>query len=113
MDQPEHTEPAVLVVEDDAQTAAMLRRALVYEGYRVATAADGQAALHAALLQPPDLVILDWMLPGMDGLEVCRRLRSADAAIPILMLTARVDVDDRVAGLRGGADDYLAKPFVL
>jgi two-component system response regulator MprA len=103
----------VLVVEDDPQTAAMLQRALVYEGYRVTVAADGPSALQIALRQTPDLVVLDWMLPGLDGLEVCRRLRTADEALPILMLTAREEIADRVRGLQGGADDYVAKPFAL
>ncbi len=107
------TEPRVLVVEDDVQTASMLQRALTYEGYRVTIAADGPSALQVALQQAPDLVILDWMLPGLDGLEVCRRLRSADETLPILMLTARDEVDDRVRGLQGGADDYVPKPFAL
>lgn len=107
------SEPRLLVVEDDPQTATMLQRALAYEGYRVMLAADGPSALQLALQQPPDLVVLDWMLPGLDGLEVCRRLRSADETLPILMLTARDEIDDRVQGLKGGADDYVPKPFAL
>lgn len=103
----------ILVVEDDPQTAAMLRRALAFEGYRVVVAGSGPAGLHNARDEPPDLVILDWMLPGIDGLEVCRRLRHGDPELPILMLTARAEVHHRVRGLREGADDYLTKPFDL
>jgi two-component system response regulator MprA len=100
----------ILVVDDDARLAASLRRALAYEGYAVDLAADGPIALAAARDQPPDLVVLDVMLPGLDGIEVCRRLR-AGSDLPILMLTARDAVSDRVAGLDAGADDYLVKPF--
>lgn len=100
----------ILVVDDDARLAASLRRALAYEGYAVEVAADGPAALVAARDRPPDLVVLDGMLPGLDGIEVCRRLRDG-SDVPILMLTARDGVSDRVAGLDAGADDYLAKPF--
>lgn len=90
----------------------MLRRALAYEGYEVDIAPDGSKGLLAARDRPPDLVILDVMMPGLDGLEVCRRLR-AGGTVPILMLTARDEVPDRVAGLDAGADDYLIKPFAL
>jgi two-component system response regulator MprA len=104
-------EPArILVVDDDPRLAASVRRALAYEGHRVEVAADGPAALAAARDRLPDLVVLDLMLPGMDGVEVCRRLRAA-SDVPILMLTARDAVRDRVIGLDAGADDYLAKPF--
>jgi len=98
------------VVDDDARLAASLRRALAYEGYTVDVAADGPIALAAARDQPPDLVVLDVMLPGLDGVEVCRRLR-AGSGVAILMLTARDAISDRVAGLDAGADDYLVKPF--
>jgi len=98
------------VVDDDARLAASLRRALAYEGYTVDVAADGPLALAAARDQPPDLVVLDVMLPGLDGVEVCRRLR-AGSGVAILMLTARDAISDRVAGLDAGADDYLVKPF--
>ena len=101
----------ILVVDDDPRIAASVRRALVYEGYRVEVAIDGPAALAACRDETPDLVVLDRMLPGLDGVEVARRLRAADAGLPILMLTARDAVDDRVAGLDAGADDYLVKPF--
>jgi len=100
----------VLVVDDDARLADSLRRALSYEGHAVEVAADGPAALVAARERPPDLVVLDVMLPGIDGVEVCRRLR-AGSDLPILMLTARDAISDRVAGLDAGADDYLVKPF--
>jgi len=100
----------VLVVDDDARLADSLRRALSYEGHSVEVASDGPAALVAARERPPDLVVLDVMMPGIDGVEVCRRLR-AGSDLPILMLTARDAISDRVAGLDAGADDYLVKPF--
>ena len=90
-----------------------LRRTLAYEGYQVSVAGNGEQALMVARTKPPDLVILDLMLPGIDGLEVCRRLRSDGVSIAVLMLTARDAVVDRVAGLETGADDYLVKPFAL
>jgi two-component system response regulator MprA len=102
----------ILVIDDDRRITALLRRALAYEGYEVDLASDGVKGLLAARDRPPDLVILDVMMPGLDGLEVCRRLRSG-GAVPILMLTARDEVPDRVAGLDAGADDYLVKPFAL
>ena len=103
----------VLVVDDDARLGASLRRALAYEGHAVEVATDGPGALVAARDRPPDLVVLDVMLPGLDGVEVCRRLRAGGAGsdVPILMLTARDAISDRVAGLDAGADDYLVKPF--
>ncbi len=113
---PAGTRPRVLVVDDDEQITAFLKRALAYEGYQVEIAADGPAALAAARDNPPDLVILDVMLPGLDGVEVVRRLRAGErevGALPILMLTARDEVSARVAGLDAGADDYLVKPFAL
>ena len=100
----------ILVVEDDPMLAASLRRALRYEGYEVDTATDGLAALDGARANPPDLMVLDLMLPIMDGIEVCRRVRM-QSDVPILMLTARDGVADRVHGLDSGADDYLVKPF--
>ncbi len=100
----------VLVIEDEEKILDFLRRGLSYEGYRVETATDGTAGLNAARETPPDLVVLDWMLPGLDGLEVCKRLRAA-GEVPILMLTAKDAVSDRVQGLDAGADDYLVKPF--
>ena len=98
------------MVDDDARLAASLRRALAYEGHSVEVAADGPGALISARDRAPDLVVLDVMLPGLDGVEVCRRLREG-SDVPILMLTARDAVSDRVKGLDAGADDYLAKPF--
>ncbi|MEP6694664.1 MAG: response regulator transcription factor [Chloroflexota bacterium] len=102
----------ILVVDDDAKLAASLRRALAYEGNTVEVAGDGPTALVAARDRPPDLVVLDVMLPGIDGVEVCRRLRKG-SDVPVLMLTARDAVSDRVAGLDAGADDYLVKPFAF
>jgi len=100
----------ILVVDDDARLAASLQRALAYEGHTVEVVADGPSALAAARDRPPDLVVLDVMLPGLDGVEVCRRLRQG-SDVPILMLTARDAISDRVSGLDAGADDYLVKPF--
>jgi DNA-binding response OmpR family regulator len=100
----------ILVIEDDSQIADLLRRGLIYEGYTVEIATDGEGGLSAARDRPPDMVLLDLMLPGVDGLTVCRRLRAA-SAVPILILTAKEAVPDRVAGLDAGADDYLVKPF--
>jgi len=102
--------PKILVVDDDERIAASVRRALIYEGYDVEVAHDGEAALEAARRLNPDLVVLDVMLPGIDGVEVCRRLRAA-GDVAVLMLTARDAVSDRVRGLDSGADDYLVKPF--
>ena len=103
----------ILIVDDDSRVTSALRRTLAYEGYQVSTALDGEGALALARTKLPDLVILDLMLPGIDGFEVCRRLRAADDGVAILMLTARDAVVDRVAGLEIGADDYLVKPFAL
>lgn len=102
--------PRILVADDDERITAALRRALAYEGYDVRSASDGNQALAAALEDPPDLVILDVMMPGLDGIEVCRRLR-AGGDVAILMLTARDATAERVLGLESGADDYLVKPF--
>jgi two-component system response regulator MprA len=102
----------ILVIDDDEKITSFLRRALAYEGYRVETAPDGQAGLARARDRQPDLVVLDYMMPGLDGPEVARRLRGG-GDVPILMLTARDEVADRVAGLDAGADDYLVKPFAL
>jgi two-component system response regulator MprA len=103
----------ILIVDDESRVTSALRRALAYEGYQISTAANGESALALAHARPPDLVILDLMLPGMDGLEVCRRLRAADESVAVLMLTARDTIADRVKGLEIGADDYLVKPFAL
>lgn len=101
----------ILVVEDDHRIAASIKRALAYAGHTVSIVSDGNAALAAAAEIQPSLMLLDVMLPGMDGFEVCRRVRAAGDNYPILMLTALDDVADRVEGLDAGADDYLAKPF--
>ena len=103
----------ILIVDDDSRVTSALRRTLAYEGYQVSSTLDGEGALAIARTKSPDLVILDLMLPGIDGLEVCRRLRAVDDDIAVLMLTARDTVADRVAGLETGADDYLVKPFAL
>ena len=102
----------ILVIEDETRIADLLRRGLTYESFRVSVAGDGPSGLAIARDDPPDLVILDWMLPGLDGLEVCRRLRAA-GPVPIIMLTAKESVPDRVAGLNAGADDYMVKPFAF
>ncbi|MBI4770651.1 MAG: response regulator transcription factor [Chloroflexi bacterium] len=100
----------ILLIEDEERILQFLQRGLTYEGYRVDPAQDGHTGLALARDNPPDLVVLDWMLPGLDGLEVCRRLR-AGGPVPILILTARDSVADRVMGLDAGADDYMVKPF--
>lgn len=107
------TASRLLVVEDDASIGSMLRRGLGFEGYDVTLVTSGTEALDRVRDGMPDLIVLDVMLPGMDGIEVCRRIRSAGEDVPILMLTARDEVTDRVAGLDAGADDYLAKPFAF
>jgi len=104
--------PRLLIVEDDLILTEALEYNLVAEGYRVLTATDGVIALDVARMERPDLVVLDVMLPGMDGFDVCRALRR-ETSIPILMLTARTDETDRVVGLEVGADDYLTKPFSM
>ena len=101
----------ILVVDDDPKIRTVVRRGLAYEGYRVVEAGSGEDGLDKAREHLPDLVVLDVMLPGIDGLEVIRRLRSGGEEVAILMLTARDEVKDRVAGLETGADDYLVKPF--
>ncbi len=108
---PHDVPPHVLVVDDDEPIAAALRRALEYEGMRVSVAHDGYAALDHARKHAPDLVVLDLMLPGLDGIAVCKRLRAESAGTLVLMLTARDATADRVRGLDAGADDYLVKPF--
>jgi two-component system response regulator MprA len=103
----------ILVVDDDPAVSGALNRALRLEGYEVSVAADGPPALEEIAIRPPDAVILDIGLPTSDGLDVCRRLRAADNDTPVLMLTARDAINDRVQGLDAGADDYLVKPFAL
>jgi two-component system response regulator MprA len=103
----------ILVVDDEPSVRAALDRALRMDGYRVSLAADGAEALAALADAPPDAVVLDVLMPPPDGLEVCRRLRAAGDRVPVLMLTARDGIPDRVRGLDAGADDYLVKPFAL
>ncbi len=103
----------LLVVEDDASIASMLRRGLSFEGYSVSLVSNGTEALEVLRDSMPDLIVLDVMLPGMTGIEVCRKIRAAGEEVPILMLTARDGVSDRVTGLDAGADDYLVKPFAF
>ncbi|MHC4665136.1 MAG: response regulator transcription factor [Planctomycetota bacterium] len=102
----------ILVVDDDPEIVSFLRRGLAYEGYKVDTAADGLEALAKARDREPDLVILDIMMPGIDGIEVSKRLRQG-GDVPVLMLTAKGTVADKVVGLESGADDYLVKPFAF
>jgi len=103
----------ILVVDDDAAVRDSLARTLRFEGYRVDAARDGREALDAVRAGEPDALVLDVSMPVMDGLEACRQLRAAGVVVPVLMLTARDSVGDRVAGLDAGADDYLVKPFAL
>ena len=103
----------ILVVEDEARIASLISRTLRLEGYQVEVAPNGETALEKAISNPADLVVLDVMLPDIDGLEVCRQLRMAGCDEPILMLTAKDAISDRVAGLDAGADDYLVKPFAF
>jgi two-component system, OmpR family, response regulator MprA len=101
----------LLVVDDDASVREALALVLDLNGFEVATAIDGREAIRALAVNSPDAVILDLLMPGLDGLEVCRRMRAVGDRTPVLMLTARAEVSERVAGLEAGADDYLAKPF--
>jgi two-component system, OmpR family, response regulator MprA len=104
----------ILVVDDERAVRESLRRALELEGYDIELAADGSEALYRLEgSEEPDAMILDILMPGVDGLEVCRRLRGSGSKLPVLMLTARTEVEDRVAGLDAGADDYVTKPFAL
>lgn len=107
------TSPQILVIEDETQLAKFVQMELTYEGYEVAVAHDGLSGLMAARDQQPDLILLDWMMPGLSGVEVCRRLRSTGATMPIIFLTAKDEVSDRVSGLNAGADDYVVKPFSI
>ena len=109
-----HTDQVqILVADDDPAVRDSLRRSLEFNGYDVTTAEDGPTTLEAVDANRPDLLLLDVNMPHVDGLEVCRRLRASGNDVPVLMLTARVEVGDRVLGLDAGADDYLAKPFAL
>lgn len=103
----------VLVIDDDEKITSLLRRSLAFDGYKVRTANNGKEGLDKMLEKEPDLVILDVMMPQLDGWEVCRRIRESGSKVPILMLTAKDEVADRVKGLDLGADDYLVKPFAL
>lgn len=108
------TQPAtILIAEDDRAAREALERALQFEGYAVLAARDGAGALEFLTTEQPDAVVLDVMMPGIDGLTVCRRIREKGLDVPVLMLTARHEVSDRVAGLDAGADDYLVKPYAL
>ena len=102
----------ILVVDDDLQILSVLKRGLAFEGYTVDTAENGEKALTIARQTPPDMVILDIMMPGLDGIEVTKRLRKA-SDVPVLLLTAKGTIPDKVSGLDAGADDYLVKPFAL
>jgi two-component system, OmpR family, response regulator MprA len=102
----------ILVVDDDPQIVSLVKRGLAYEGYTVDAADSGEKALSTALQSPPDLVILDIMMPGLNGIEVTKRLRQG-SDVPVLLLTAKGTIPDRVAGLDAGADDYMVKPFAL
>ena len=103
----------ILIAEDDRAVRQSLERVLDFEGYEIVVAEDGPEALEAVKRHEPDLVLLDVMMPHMDGLDVCRRMRSKGIATPVLMLTAKQEISDRVSGLDAGADDYLAKPYAL
>lgn len=107
------TIPYILLVEDEVQLARFIELELESEGYRVSVAHDGMTGLMLARETPPDLALLDWMLPGLSGLELCRRLRTTGFKAPIIFLTAKDEVSDRVSGLDAGADDYVVKPFSI
>ncbi|MBB6021342.1 two-component system response regulator MprA [Paenibacillus sp. JGP012] len=103
----------ILIVDDDEKIVSMLRRGLAFEGYDVQTASNGAEGLSKLMDKEPDIVVLDVMMPQIDGFEVCRRLREAGSTVPVLMLTAKDEIQSRVTGLDTGADDYLVKPFAL
>ncbi|MBD1833372.1 response regulator transcription factor [Cyanobacteria bacterium FACHB-472] len=103
----------ILLVEDEVKLARFIELELGYEGYQVSVANDGLSGITAARESNPDILILDWMLPGLSGLEICRRLRTTGDKVPIILLTAKDEVSDRVAGLDAGADDYVVKPFSI
>jgi len=103
----------ILLIEDEAKLARMIELELSYEAYQVSVVPDGLAGLTAARDLKPDLIVLDWLLPGLSGLEVCRRLRATGDKVPIILLTAKDEVGDRVSGLDAGADDYVIKPFSI
>jgi DNA-binding response OmpR family regulator len=103
----------ILLVEDEIKLARFIELELESEGYRVSVAHDGMSGLSLARESEPDLAILDWMMPGLTGVELCRRLRSTGSKVPVILLTAKDEVGDRVTGLDAGADDYLVKPFSI
>ena len=103
----------ILIVEDEKHLARLIAEVLGRDGYAAETADDGRSALKRVLAEPFDLLIVDWMLPDLDGIQVIRRLRAAEVDVPVLMLTARAQIEDRVEGLDAGADDYLPKPFAF
>ena len=103
----------ILLVEDEIKLAKFVQLELGYEGYEISVVYDGVAGLTAARELQVDLIIVDWMLPGLSGIEICRRLRTTGDKVPIILLTAKDEVSDRVAGLDAGADDYLVKPFSI
>ncbi len=103
----------ILIIEDDQAIVRVLKRSLSYEGYQVEAAFDGEEGFQKYQQYRPDLIVLDWMLPGMDGLEICDRIRALDDKLPILMLTAKDTTHDRVQGLDSGVDDYMVKPFEI
>src|SRR5918997_3047130 len=103
----------ILIVEDEEHLARLVAEILGREGYAAETVGDGRTALSRALVEPFDLLVVDWMLPDLDGVQVVKRLRAAEVDVPVLMLTARGQVEDRVEGLDAGADDFLSKPFAL
>ena len=105
--------PNILLVEDEAKLAQFIELELKYEGYNVTVVNDGLSGLSNARESVPDLILLDWMLPGMSGVDICKRLRQTRNNVPIILLTAKDDIGDRVAGLDAGADDYIVKPFNL
>src|SRR5215216_4571555 len=107
------TLPRILVVDDDPKVLSLMQRGLAFEGYAVDLAPDGDEALAISRERPPHLVVLDVMMPGLDGIEVCRRLRATNRKLAILMLTGRASVPARIEGLDAGADDYLVKPFAF
>lgn len=103
----------ILIVEDEAKIARFVELELKHEGYEVETAGDGVSGLEKALQPDVDVLVLDVMLPGMSGIEVCRKIRETGSSLPIIMLTAKDDISDKVAGLDNGADDYMTKPFAI
>ena len=105
--------PNISLVEDEAKLAQFIELELKYEGYNVTVVNDGLSGLSNARESDPDLILLDWMLPGMSGVDICKRLRQTGNNVPIILLTAKDDIGDRVAGLDAGADDYIVKPFNL